>query len=141
MTSHEMRNPLSAIVQCADAIAASFRDFDGSNGSSFTLSRDDVESSVDAAQTIALCAQHQTRIIDDVLTLSKLDSNLLRITPVECQPAVVVENALRIFDGELRKNDVELKLVCTFVASVKHHTHFSYYRTSKTLIQTFAWIG
>ncbi|KAJ4390769.1 hypothetical protein N0V93_004367 [Gnomoniopsis smithogilvyi] len=110
MTSHEMRNPLSAIVQCADSIAASLSDFDGSKRGDFTMSREDVESSLDAAQTIALCAQHQTRIIDDVLTLSKLDSNLLHITPVDCQPAVVVENSLKIFDGELRKNDVELRL-------------------------------
>ncbi|KAJ4416460.1 hypothetical protein N0V82_006725 [Gnomoniopsis sp. IMI 355080] len=110
MTSHEMRNPLSAIVQCADSIAASLSDFDGSKGSVFTMSKEDAESSLDAAQTIALCAQHQTRIIDDVLTLSKLDSNLLHITPVACQPAVVVENSLKIFDGELRKNDVKLRL-------------------------------
>lgn len=116
MTSHEMRNPLSAIVQCADSIAASLGQLDGSNGNNLTLSKELVESNLDAAQTIALCAQHQTRIIDDVLTLSKLDSSLLHITPVECQPAIVVENSLRIFDGELRKNGVELKFVCKFCA-------------------------
>lgn len=66
-------------------------------------------SNLDAAQTIALCAQHQTRIIDDILTLSKLDSSLLHITPVEVQPSVVVENSLKIFEGELRKNGVNLK--------------------------------
>lgn len=121
MTSHEMRNPLSAIVQCADSIAVSLSEFDDNSGNSITFSKEIVESSLDAAQTIALCAQHQTRIIDDVLTLSKLDSNLLHITPVDCQPAVVVENSLRIFDGELRKNDVVLQLVCagilTFAAT------------------------
>lgn len=66
-------------------------------------------SNLDAAQTIALCAQHQTRIIDDILTLSKLDASLLRISPVAVQPAVVVENSLRIFDGELRKHGITLK--------------------------------
>lgn len=70
-----------------------------------------VASNVDAAQTIALCAQHQTRIIDDILTLSKLDSSLLHITPVEVQPSVVVEKSLRIFDGELRKNGVNFKYI------------------------------
>lgn len=73
-----------------------------------SLSMDTVTSSLDAAQTIGLCAQHQTRIIDDILTLSKLDSSLLHITPVEVQPQFVVENSLRIFDGELRKNDITL---------------------------------
>lgn len=130
MTSHEMRNPLSAIVQCADSIAASLSEFDSSKVGDFIMPREDVESSLDAAQTIALCAQHQTRIIDDVLTLSKLDSNLLHITPVDCQPAVVVENSLKIFDGELRKNDVELRLVCTshfFYASTKDHSYSLYW--------------
>lgn len=126
MTSHEMRNPLSAIVQCADSIAAVLSDFDGNKSGGFTMSKDDAESSLDAAQTIALCAQHQTRIIDDVLTLSKLDSNLLHITPVACQPAVVVENSLKIFDGELRKNDVKLRLVCIgiLVAFMTYRAHY-----------------
>jgi hypothetical protein len=63
-----------------------------------------LDSSIDAAQTIALCAQHQVsipflrsvtltnqdcnqkRIVDDILTLSKLDSALLMVTPVAVQP-------------------------------------------------------
>lgn len=70
-----------------------------------------VASNLDAAQTISFCAQHQTRIIDDILTLSKLDSSLLHITPVEVQPSIVVESSLKIFDGELRKNGVNLKYI------------------------------
>lgn len=142
MTSHEMRNPLSAIVQCADSIAASLTGFDCSKGIDLIMSKDDVESNLDAAQTIALCAQHQTRIIDDVLTLSKLDSSLLHITPVECQPAVVVENSLKIFDGELRKNDVELRLVGTWqFIEIGNLCANSSSRISKSLIQISAWIG
>jgi hypothetical protein len=49
MTSHEMRNPLSAVVQCADLIADSLEDIR-------IASREDLEStidaSIDAAQTI-----------------------------------------------------------------------------------------
>lgn len=64
---------------------------------------------VDAAQTIVLCAQHQKRIIDDILTLSKLDSDLLFVTPVEVQPISVIRIALKMFDSELQKSDVELR--------------------------------
>lgn len=108
ITSHEIRNPLSAIIQCADMISNSLTEFD-SGSKDLTIPREVVNSNVDAAQTIILCAQHQRRIIDDILTLSKLDSELLLITPVEIQPVSVIESALKIFDGELQKADVELR--------------------------------
>ena len=59
ITSHEMRNPLSAILQCADEISSSLIDFRTSNSS--TIDPELVNSNIDAAQTIALCAQHQKR--------------------------------------------------------------------------------
>lgn len=70
-------DPLSAILQCADEISTILGDFraSGSNVIDETVLAD----SIDAAQTIALCAQHQKRIVDDVLTLSKLDSAMLMV--------------------------------------------------------------
>ncbi|KAK5083305.1 hypothetical protein LTR16_008283, partial [Cryomyces antarcticus] len=84
MTSHEMRNPLSAIIQSADGIIAAL-----------TTPGDVRELIADAVQTIILCAQHQKRIVDDVLTLSKLDSNLLVITPDQVKPIELVQKALK----------------------------------------------
>lgn len=107
-TCSEMRNPLSAIIQCADFIGTSVVEFD-SGSINITIPREVSDSYTDAAQTIVLCAQHQKRIIDDILTLSKLDSNLLLITPVESQPVSVIESALRMFDGDLQKSDIELR--------------------------------
>lgn len=107
ITSHEMRNPLSAILQCADQISDSI--------SSFTAYRqkDEVEqlleSCLDAANTINLCASHQKRIVDDILTLSKLDSNLLAVTPVDEQPIRVVQRALKMFEAELVAHDIEFE--------------------------------
>ncbi|ESZ97238.1 putative histidine kinase M3YPp [Sclerotinia borealis F-4128] len=108
MTSHEMRNPLSAIIQCADMIGISVKEFDGGTND-VILPREAVHGYADAASTIILCAQHQKRIIDDILTLSKLDSDLLFVTPIEVQPLLVIKNALKIFDGELQKSDVALR--------------------------------
>lgn len=79
-----MRNPLGAIMLCADGIATSVKEFQ-SSGETDTLAsqtRALLESNLDAAQTIVLCAQHQKRIIDDVLTLSKLNSTMVHVTPV-----------------------------------------------------------
>ncbi|TKA49924.1 hypothetical protein B0A55_13328, partial [Friedmanniomyces simplex] len=82
MTSHEMRNPLSAILQSADSIVstltATVMPIVGGNVSVSSETADEI---VDAAQTIILCAQHQKRIVDDILTLSKLDASLLVISP------------------------------------------------------------
>jgi hypothetical protein len=59
-----MRNPLSAILQCSDEISSSLTNFrslgeDAQSGQKFS---DILDSSIDAAQTIALCAQHQVCI-------------------------------------------------------------------------------
>ncbi|RAL68171.1 hypothetical protein DID88_008879 [Monilinia fructigena] len=88
MTSHEMRNPLSAILQCSDEITSAL--------------------TIDAAQTIALCAQHQKRIVDDILTLSKLDSALLVVAPVSTQPVSVARRAIKMFEGDMEKHDISI---------------------------------
>jgi PAS domain-containing protein len=58
-TSHEMRNPLSAIMQCADGILESCSLPDGaSKRSNLTEHESLLEQTLDAALTIAQCAQH-----------------------------------------------------------------------------------
>lgn len=117
MTSHEMRNPLSAILQCADEIISTLSKYRRDAFTSTTTAERDLrqgledilDSSIDAAQTISLCAQHQKRIVDDVLTLSKLDSALLLVTPVDVQPVSVVQRALKMFEAELDTNDISLE--------------------------------
>lgn len=109
ITSHEMRNPLSAILQCADEISSTLSEYLVRDEGLLQTVKDVLDSSIDAAQTIALCAQHQKRIVDDVLTLSKLDSALLLVTPVDVQPVTVVQRALKMFEGELETNDISLE--------------------------------
>ncbi|KAJ4401877.1 hypothetical protein N0V85_005426 [Neurospora sp. IMI 360204] len=109
ITSHEMRNPLSAILQCADEIASGlnkFRQEDPAFRGPDTLETL-VDSCLEAANTISLCASHQKRIVDDILTLSKLDSQLLLVTPVDVQPVQVVEEVLKMFEAELNSNDIK----------------------------------
>ncbi|KHN96745.1 ATPase-like, ATP-binding domain protein [Metarhizium album ARSEF 1941] len=107
ITSHEMRNPLSAILQCADQIA--------NNISAFTAQKDKdevenlLEGCLDAANTINLCASHQKRIVDDILTLSKLDSNLLAVAPADVQPIKLVKSTLKMFEPELVAHDIEFE--------------------------------
>jgi len=142
MTSHEMRNPLSAIIHCADAITATLSRAQelithGANGigadmpdkAAAELSRGDalsritltedwfaearelVETGIDSAETIVTCAQHQKRIVDDILTMSKLDSSLLSITRVTVDPIKMVQEALKMFEVEARRVDINLSMV------------------------------
>ncbi|KAL8737963.1 MAG: hypothetical protein Q9181_001185 [Wetmoreana brouardii] len=108
ITSHEMRNPLSAILQCADEISSTLTGYRSSDRSSKNSIDDLLDSNIDAAQTIALCAQHQKRIVDDILTLSKLDSALLLVTPCDVMPVSVVQRALKMFEGEVQTARIKL---------------------------------
>ncbi|KAI0473667.1 hypothetical protein GGR56DRAFT_544060 [Xylariaceae sp. FL0804] len=111
ITSHEMRNPLSAILQCADEIAGALSSCITSKEHSERAEnlRLAMEGCLEAANTITLCASHQKRIVDDILTLSKLDSQLLLVTPVDVQPLAVVQRVLKMFEGELNTNGIEMK--------------------------------
>jgi PAS domain S-box-containing protein len=107
-TSHEMRNPLSAILQSADSITSSLTEMQEEDGLTKTQ-KELLELTMDSAQTITLCAQHQKRIVDDVLTLSKLDSAMVVVTPVDAQPVKVIQRSLKMFEGELSTADIALE--------------------------------
>ncbi|KAJ4991421.1 hsp90-like protein [Stagonosporopsis vannaccii] len=99
--SHEMRNPLNAIFQCAyelaENIKSKLKNSDPSQEQAETL-----HESLDLATTITYCANHQKRIVDDVLTLSKLDARLLQIYPEPTNPIKLYKEILGLFAPEIR---------------------------------------
>lgn len=104
MTTHEMRNPLGAILQSADSIVSTLDTTERLNvDNAIVLSQGVVGEIVDAAQTVILCAQHQKRIIDDILTLSKLDAALLVISPDRVQPPALLDKALKMYESEIHR--------------------------------------
>ena len=54
-----------------------------------------------------LCAQHQKDIVDDVLTLSKLDSDLVILTPEAVAPWHLLQKAQTMFDAQLKSNNIK----------------------------------
>lgn len=96
--SHEIRNPLSAMIHCTDEIIENVRQT--TTEKSHTV--------LEAAETISYCTQHIRNIVGDVLTLSKLDSRLVEISPAPSNPREVIQNALRIFQAELRASGITL---------------------------------
>ncbi|PYH89230.1 histidine kinase G2 [Aspergillus ellipticus CBS 707.79] len=102
MISHEVRNPLSAILHCTEDILDAAHQPDP-DPHAWAAMRDEVAR---AAETINLCVAHQKRIIDDVLTYSKLDASMLTLTPRRVQPRLNVATALAMFRPELRKQAI-----------------------------------
>ena len=145
MTSHEMRNPLSAIIHCTDAIIASLSRIENLDNVSMPPSPSNLKTSkewdegeqqkqqpqtqqsgegerkkegrqlikdaIDHAETIETCAQHQKRIVDDILTMSKLDSKLLAVTPCTVNPINIVTDSIKMFEVEARKVEIDLTSV------------------------------
>lgn len=108
-----MRNPLGAIVQCADTMISSLaraRNELTKTQPGIEALTELIDTDMDAVETIILCAQHQRRIIDDVLTLSKLDANMLLITPIDFQPLYVIKDVLKMFRGEAKKHNIQMDL-------------------------------
>jgi PAS domain S-box-containing protein len=123
MTSHEMRNPLSAVFQCADAIVStltayrisrvkisSSRDSITSEHSTGSHPEDAVSAAIGFAETINICASHQKRIVDDVLVLSKLNAGLVEITPVNVQPKTLVQDTMKMFGAEMAAHNAHMAI-------------------------------
>ncbi|SMR62179.1 unnamed protein product [Zymoseptoria tritici ST99CH_1E4] len=106
VTSHEMRNPLTAMMQLADGITTSLPT---SESTSIDEYRAAIQDNVDAAHTILACAHHQRRVIDDVLILSRLESDMLSITPVPQRPSRTVDDILKMYSGEVAMNGTSME--------------------------------
>ena len=113
MTSHEMRNPLSAILHSAEGITMSLdeaKQLSTPDATSVVLDAPSLECITDSAEVITICAQHQKRIIDDILTLSKLDASLLVLTPDRVRPTDIIKHTLKIFELEIRSAKITCNL-------------------------------
>ncbi|KIV99786.1 uncharacterized protein PV09_08592 [Verruconis gallopava] len=109
MISHELRNPMSAVLHCTEDIIRLTQGL---------LSNKKVDSQsctvngcLESARIIMYCIEHQKRIIDDVLTLSKLDADLLEVALVPVQLRKVIRTALHIFDRELSESNIKLNII------------------------------
>ena len=87
-----------------------------------------VKANIDASETIQLCAQHQKSIVDDILTISKLDSNLLLITPVSVDPVKIMEQCLKMFKSEAQ--------ICDITMEFHIHSSFAEMKVSRVMLDS-----
>jgi len=108
MTCHELRNPLSAILQYAELIL----DRMGDHKTKATETVGDLaDTIVEACNTIVLCTAHQKRIIDDILVTSKLDSGLVRVEPIDFQPEFYLRESVRMYQADAESKGIKMSFI------------------------------
>lgn len=107
--SHEVRNPLSAMLQLANSISGSLDDYKVDETTCEEY-RHIIQENIEAAETIIFCAKHQRKILDDVLVLSKMDFMLLTLTPSPVQQLSLVNNAVNMLHATIKEADIEMKI-------------------------------
>ncbi|GAA5861815.1 hypothetical protein JCM8547_008562 [Rhodosporidiobolus lusitaniae] len=121
VTSHEIRNPISAILQNADFTRSSLQSLRSTLVSLKERSSlpseldgklfDDLEEDIEALDSITECGLAQERIANDILGLAQIQLSKYSITPVEFDLATSLRNICRMFKSECRSKGIELKLV------------------------------
>ncbi|KAF2769491.1 hypothetical protein EJ03DRAFT_272170 [Teratosphaeria nubilosa] len=118
-TCHEVRNPLGAVMHSAEIIDTTLAGFSSlvepiiphvsaKQRNELETFHDSINESVN---TIMTCAIHQKRIMDDILTLSKLDSKLLTISPAPIQQDSILKDVQKMFEKDAQKMGVDLHVV------------------------------
>ncbi|KAA8911455.1 hypothetical protein FN846DRAFT_774039 [Sphaerosporella brunnea] len=103
MTCHELRNPLSAILQYSELILDIMDAYENEGSGSL-----DIDTITEASNTIILCTTHQRRIIDDILVTSKLDSGLVRVEPVDFRPETYLHKSVGMYQADAKAKGVKM---------------------------------
>ncbi|KAI5449034.1 hypothetical protein NCC49_005647, partial [Naganishia albida] len=117
VTSHELRNPISAVLQCSMLISQDLLQLR-------TQVEDHVKQQLpflpgqetigllneclDAAESVYECGLSQSRICDDVLSLGKLQLDKLQVFPIESDISKEISKLIGIFSVEMRKLGITL---------------------------------
>ncbi|KAI0035068.1 hypothetical protein K488DRAFT_44039 [Vararia minispora EC-137] len=117
VTSHELRQPVSAILNCSSLVRSNLCTLlDALNGSAeqgipfqpppamLKLITDDL----DALDAIYQCGLAQERIANDVLSLSRIQLEVLSINPVDFDLVAEMKRIVSIFHNEVKMRHINL---------------------------------
>ncbi|KAL8287510.1 hypothetical protein RQP46_003368 [Phenoliferia psychrophenolica] len=117
IASHEIRNPLSAVIQNAECLERSLRVITSAvnhlrtGGTLDQASIDNISSemreNIDAVEAILICAAHQRRIAD----VSKLNMGLLTVNRTSFDVEAKLREVSRMFEADCNRKGLTLRVV------------------------------
>ncbi|KAL1744064.1 hypothetical protein HDZ31DRAFT_39460 [Schizophyllum fasciatum] len=118
VTSHELRQPVSAILNCSalvrtDLVALLDDMRMAADGAAITLSPAQMQSmhdNIDAMDAIYQCGLAQERIANDVLSLSRMQLDSLSIQPSDFELVGETERIVSIFRNEAKMKQINLSV-------------------------------
>ncbi|RDI87556.1 hypothetical protein Vi05172_g2610 [Venturia inaequalis] len=126
VVSHEIRNPLSAIVHCVDSIVDACKEHQSRIHADNAL----IEI-IDLARIIETCVNHQKYIIDSILTIGRLQSNMLSLTPSKACPRTLCESAMDMFRAQFKSDKISTS-VTAHSSTMSHGIQEVYIDVSRT---------
>ena len=129
--SHEIRTPLNAIVGFSDVIASTYHELSD-------------EERADFVRLISINSEHLVRLIDDILDLSKIESNTIKFTYSCCSlksmmkdiekeravkqlPEIKIKALLPDDDIYINTDATRLKqVICNFINNARKFTEKGY---------------
>jgi len=114
LASHEIRNPLSALMQNAELVCESLGKLADTLESDEALDqkrlRQELEQDLDAAESIVVCSTHLKRICDDILGWSKLSTGLLQLHTSSFHVPSLGKSLLLMFELDAQTKNIDLQL-------------------------------
>ncbi|KAG8887410.1 hypothetical protein FRB98_009674 [Tulasnella sp. 332] len=117
VTSHELRQPVSAILNCSQLVRVNMENLieklRSSENQPFVPTPEllaTMEEDLDALDSIYQCGLSQERIANDVLSLSRMQLETLSVQSIEFPLVKELRRILSIFTNELRMKKITLDL-------------------------------
>ncbi len=101
----EIRNPIQGIVGCCDIMNGALKTIEPHIPPTL---QNDLVSLKSCTDSIQLCGKYQKIITDDVLTLSKLEFNKVKLMLEPMQLQTLLSSAVQMFEGDALKKGLYL---------------------------------
>ena len=103
--SHEIRNPISAIVQTVEVINSSLRTV--TCKTCLAQDRNEMRQIIEDLATIEICTTHMSRVINDALNVSRLEHGSLSINVQPCDLLEHIKSILRMLAQEMKNKNIQ----------------------------------
>ncbi|KAJ3193349.1 CnHHK4 protein [Irineochytrium annulatum] len=136
MVCHEMRNPLNGITNNNEFTVEAMEDLKQWLEARIPLDDAFNEAFARANQTtsaIALCAKHMKNITDDVINLSKIGLNIMKVSADAFNPRVLCEEVMTTVGAEMSRKGIASSVVVG--ERYLHHAADTYYGDPARLSQ------